>query len=148
MLYIISFLDQMAIKKHSFIFCIFKIFIQCLSYFPFIVITKCWLYSSCCITHPWAYFIPSSLYLLIPYTYTGPLPLLHWKPPICSLFMWVCFFHCYNLCILACCIFKISHITGIIQYLSFFICLISLNIMPKSIHVAASDKFSFFFMVK
>ena len=35
-------------------------------YFPFTVITNYWLYSPCCTVHPWAYLIPSSLYLPSP----------------------------------------------------------------------------------
>ena len=44
-------------------FFIYTVFKGC---FPFIVITKYWLSSSCCTTHPWACLIPSSLYLPFP----------------------------------------------------------------------------------
>ena len=59
-------------------------------YFPFAVMTKYWLYSLCCtINRSWAYLIPNSLFLS-----TSPLPApLHWKPPVCSLSLWLFLFH-------------------------------------------------------
>ena len=44
-------------------------------YFPFTVITKYWLYSLCCIIHPWAYLTPNSLYLPLPNPHGAPFPL-------------------------------------------------------------------------
>ena len=41
-------------------------------YFPFTVITKCWLYSPCCVICPWAYLTPSSLCLPLPQHYIIP----------------------------------------------------------------------------
>ena len=57
-------------------------------YSPFIVITKYWLCSPCCTTHPWAYLTLSSLYLPLPYPYIPPTP----QALVCSLYLWVCFF--------------------------------------------------------
>ena len=47
-------------------------------YFPFTVIKKYWLYSPCCIIHPWTYLTPNSLYLPLSHPYTVPPPPPHW----------------------------------------------------------------------
>ena len=47
-------------------------FIQFKIYFPFIIITKYWLYSTCCTVYHWVYLIPNSLYLTLPHSYTAP----------------------------------------------------------------------------
>lgn len=45
-------------------------------YFPFIVLPQCWLYSLCCITHPWAYLTPRSLCFPLPIHCPHPPPLV------------------------------------------------------------------------
>ena len=76
-------------SSSSFFFFFFLKFKACC---PFTVITKYWLYSSCCTTHWWAYITASSLYL--------PLPTPIRSPPstgshCCSLYLGVCFLCCY-----------------------------------------------------
>ena len=52
----------------------------------------------------------------------------------------------FLLCSLICCVFQISHISDIIQYLSFSFQLISLSIIPsKFMHVVANGKTSLCF---
>jgi len=43
--------------------------------FPFIVITKYWLYSPCCAIHPWAHLTPETLYLQLLQLCIAPSPL-------------------------------------------------------------------------
>ena len=94
-------------------------------YCPFIVITKYWLYPPCCAIHFWVHLIPSSLYLLLLYRCFAPLLL----PTGNHLFgyIYICESASFMLYSLVRCIFKIPHISNIIQYLSFSICLFHLE---------------------
>ena len=94
------------------------------------------LYISCswCI-----YFAPGSMHLLIFLTYFSLLPL--WQTP-----MYLCIYDFISiwLCLFICFVFQILHISEIIQYDFLWLILLSV-IPPRSIHVAANCKISFFF---
>ena len=88
------------------------------------------------------YFIHSTSYLLIPYPNLAHLS-SHSKLVITGLFstsmslFLLCYIHSF--------IFCIPHMNDIIQYLSFFVWLISLSIIfSKSIHIASNGRISFF----
>ena len=85
-----------SLGNHFFFFflllLIFFFFLQFKACYPFTVITKYRLYSSCCTTHWWACITARSLYLPLP----TPIP----SPPstgnhCCSLYLGVCFLCCY-----------------------------------------------------
>ena len=89
------------------------------------------------VTTWWLYFIAGGLYLLTHFTH-----FIHsclWQQPICSLYPWAWFLLLlYKYC-------TMPHISGIVQYLSFFIWFISLSIMPsRSTHVVINGMISFF----
>ena len=82
------------------------------------------------------YFIPSSLYLLIPFTYSAPLPL--WKPLICSLFsvslfLFVIHFRHYMLTSFYDRMESNSVVSGHFLLLSLFLLLLSLILLWKRI---------------
>ena len=91
------------------------------------------------------YFIPSSLYLLIPYPYLVPSPAALSLLVSTSLFsvsvsmFLLCYMHSFFL--------EISHVSDIIQYLSFSIWFIPLSIISsRSIFIAENGRISFFVM--
>ena len=92
--------------------------------------------SSCLI-----YFVTRSLYLLIPFPYLAHSP-THLP---CGNHHIVLFSE--SVSVQFCSFFQIPCISGIVWYLSFFVLLISLSIIPsRFISVVANGKISFFFM--
>ena len=61
-------------------------------YFPFTVITKYWLYLPFWAIHPQACFTPHSWCFLLSHPILPSNSPLLWKPPFCSLRLWICFF--------------------------------------------------------
>ena len=81
------------------------------------------------------------LHLLIALTSFTPAPCL-WKPPICSLYLWVQFFLSSSSSFF----FKILYIIEIIRCLSFYVWLISLDMVPsRPIQVVTRGRISFFY---
>ena len=65
-----------------------------------------------------------------------------WQPPVCSMYLWVCF--CFVMFV--CFVSQISQVSEVIWYLSFSVWLISLSIIPaRFIHVVTNGKISFFY---
>ena len=91
------------------------------------------------------YFIPSSLYLLIPYPYLAPSPtalsfLVSLFSISVSMFL-LCFMHSFFFFL------EIPYIRDIIQYLSFSVWFISLSIISSRFtYIAENGRISFFVM--
>ena len=120
---------------------IFKFLYNFKGYFPFIFITKYWPYSQCCAIHPYGLFpVVRASYFFVPML---SLPLLLGTTNLFSVSVSqlpFCFIHQFVS------FFLIPHISDIIQYLSFSVWLISLNIMPsRSIHCCKWQNFVLFY---
>ena len=111
-------------RKFSYHLSPFKVITTLLTIFPILYITSPWL----------IYFITGSLCLLIPFTYFThpPIPC---QPPVCSLYLWVCFCFVMFICFLdSTC--KWNHAVFVFLWLN------SLSIIPsKSIHVVTNERF-------
>ena len=86
-----------------------------------------WLYSPRCTFHT-IYFVTERLYLFISLTYFLPLPTSH--PSGNYLFV---LYICDSISFVF--VFYIPHISEIIQYLSLYVWLISLGIIPSKVHL-------------
>ena len=111
-------------------------------------VIKYWLYSLCCAIYPCSLFQTQQFVSLNPLSlFILPLPLTPWVTTNLFLYLSVCFFSYYSHQFVA--YFQIPHISDIIQYLSFSVWLISLNIKAsRSIHVVANDKISSFLWLR
>ena len=111
----------------------YKVITILLTVFPMLYISLMW----------FIYFVIGSLYLLISFSYS-PQPPPFRQPPVCSLYLWVCFCS-VTFVHLFCFVFKISHVSEIMWYFCFSLWLTSLNIISSgSIHVVVNGKISSF----
>ena len=109
---------------------------------PFNIITILWtIFPILYMKSLWLiYFITGSLCLLIPFTYFAHRPPAQ-QPPVCSLYLWICFCFVCLFCFLYS-TYKWDHVV----FVSLSVWLIPLSMIPsRSIHVVAKVRFHSFF---